>query len=241
MRVSISLLVLASLLIGASCSTKPRTIRTDPYQISKKEFKKTVRIIAIAPVTIPDGLPDPAPIQEEFDSLITVRLRGYGYTIVRPHEYTAVWNRLAVEMGGFEDPDSGGIDEEKMTAAMFKTLEVLKAGFELDAVLFPGIFVVEAQFVAGNAAWDGADQRIETASGVETLFSGSQAGVVDAISLKVNIRGKDGTPLYIRSGGIEVLTKVFGKEFISVPRPDLFTDKERNSKAVKIALSPLKH
>ena len=151
-----------------------------------------------------------------------------------------MWNKLAAEMGGFENPDSAGIDEEKMTTVMFKTLETLKAGFELDAVLFPSIRVVEAQFVAGTAAWDGADQRIETASGVESFMSGSQSGIVDALSLRVTIRDGDGIPLFVRSGGIEVLTKVYGKAFVPVPRPELFTNGERNADAVKIALKPLK-
>jgi hypothetical protein len=234
------MVLLPVLLVVVGCSTKPKMAKTDPYQISEKEFKKTVKIVAAASVEIPEGLPDPKPLQQEFDSLITTELRRYGYTVVRPEEYTAVWNRLAVEMGGFEDPDSGGLDEKRMIAAMSRTIEELKAPFDLDAFLFAKITVVEAQFAAGTAVWDGADQKIETAGPMTSFLSGSQRGVVDALSLVIDIRGADGAALYAGAGGIEVLTKVSGKEFVQVPRQELFTDKARNAGAAKIALKKLK-
>ena len=82
-------------------------------------------------------------------------------------------------------------------------------------------------------------QRIET-GGAVSFLAGSQRGVVGALSLEVSIRDRDGTQLFLNRGGIEVLDKIAGKEFIHVPRQELFSDKSRNEEAVRIALKQLK-
>jgi hypothetical protein len=229
-----------AVLVVAGCSTKPKVVKTDPYIVPEDEFKKSVNIIATAPVTIIEGLPDATPVIDNFDALIENRLRNYGYTILEPKEYKTVWERVVAQMGGITDPETGLRDPVKLTRAMFATLDSLKVDFELDAVLIPDIVVVEAEFAAGNAVWDGASQRIESGGPLSSVFSGSQRGVVGALSLTISIRGEDGTELYANAGGIETLSRISGKEFINVPRQELFADEKRNKKAVEIALKPLK-
>ncbi|UCG52128.1 MAG: hypothetical protein JSW58_00820 [Candidatus Latescibacterota bacterium] len=239
MRFTYLLGLLATALVFSGCAVKPKVAKNDPFLVSKKEFRQNIKIIAMAPVEMVEGLPDPTPIEEAFDSLIVAELYSAGYSVVRPHEYTAIWNRITAEEGGFRD-STGGRDEERLTSAMFRTLKELRASFEIDAVLFPDIVVVEAQFAAGTAVWDGAEQRIETGGPATSIFSGSQRGVVGALSLRVSMRGRDGTTLFVNSGGIEVLSTISGKEFSNVPRQELFTNDERNRESVKIALKPLR-
>ena len=231
-------LVLALALLG--CSSKPRVAGTDPFLMPEDGFKKAVKILAVAPVEIPPGLPDSAPVLEEFSSLLDEVLRRYGYSVIRPQNYTATWNKIAAEMGDFGIPGSGERDEVEVSRAMFRTMADLGAGFELDGVLFPYIVVVEAAFGAGRAVWDGAEQKIEMAGAMESFFSGSQRGVVGALSLKLSIRDGEGNALFLNLGGIEVLSRMTGKAFVNVPREELFADKERNRNAVEIALEPLK-
>jgi hypothetical protein len=231
-------LVLPLVLLG--CSSKPRVARTAPFLMPEDGFKKRGKILAVAPVEIPPGLPDAAPVLDEFSSLIDEELNRYGYSVVRPQHYTATWNKIAAEMGDFGIPGSGERDEVKVSRAMFRTMADLDAGFELDGVLFPYIVVVEAAFGAGSAVWDGAEQKIETAGAMESFFAGSQRGVVGALSLRVSIRDGEGNALFTNYGGIEVLSTMAGKAFVNVPREGLFADKERNRKAVEIALEPLK-
>jgi hypothetical protein len=208
--------------------------------MSKGEFKRNVKILAVAPLEIPEGLPDAAPVVNEFSSMIDEELNRYGYSVVRPQQYEATWKKVSGESGDFRDPTSGERDEAGISQAMFRTLDELRADFELDGVLFPSIIVVEAAFGVGTAAWDGVEQRIETGGPVTGFFSGSQRGVIGALSLRVSIRDKGGKELFLNSGGIEVLSKIDGKAFVSVPRQELFTDKERNRVAVATALKPLK-
>jgi hypothetical protein len=227
-------------LVIAGCSSKPRVASTDPFIEPQKSFKKSVKILAVAPVEIPPGLPDPKPVADEFSSLIDKELNRYGYTVIRPQDYTAAWNKVTEEMGDLSLLGSGERDEAKMCEAMARTMESLGANFKLDAVVFPSIVVVEATFGAGRAVWDGAEQKIETAGAMESFFAGSQRGVVGALSLKLSIRDAKGNPLFVNSGGIEVLSKMAGKAFVNVPREELFTDKERIQGAVEIAIKPLK-
>ena len=233
-----ALLVLPLVLAG--CSSKPRIASTDPFLTAEEAFKKSVRILAVASVEIPAGLPDTTTVADEFAALIDKELNRRGYSVIRPQQYTAAWNKVAAEMGDFAILGSEERDEAKLSLAMVRTMENLGADFKLDAVVFPSIVVVEAEFGAGRAVWDGAEQKIETAGAVESFLAGSQRGVVGALSLKLSIRDGEGKTLFIHNGGIQVLSNMEGKAFVNVPREELFTDKERNRRAVEIAIEPLK-
>ncbi|MEJ2721432.1 MAG: hypothetical protein P8181_09865 [bacterium] len=234
------LVVLTMIIVGSGCATKPKIVGTDPFLIPKNEFRSQIKIIGLAPVGMIEGHPEPESIAAEFDSLLVAGLHKMGYSVIRPQQYKAVWAQLAADSGGFLDPDTGKRDEERMAVAMFETIERLDADFKLDAAMFPDIVVVEAQFAGGRAVWDGAQEKIQTGGAMSSVFSGSQHGVLGALSLKLSVRGTDGTLLFVNSGGIEVLDRLSGKELVPVPRQELFTDKKRNRESVKIALKPLK-
>jgi hypothetical protein len=227
-------------LVVCSCSSKPRYVKDDPFLTSESEFKHGVRIMSVAPVLIPEGLPDATPVVDEFSGLIDEELKRYGFSVMRPQQYEKTWKAVAGEPGDFVDAKTGERDEAAMSRAMSLTLDRLGADFKIEGVLFPSIAVVEADFAAGTAAWDGVEQRIESGGAVTRFLAGSQRGVVGALSLKVSIRSAEGKLLFENSGGIEVLSRMVGKEFVTVPRQELFADAERNRKAVRTALEPLK-
>jgi len=64
-------------------------------------------------------------------------------------------------------------------------------------------------------------------------------GTVPALSLVVKIEDIHGPDLYINWGGIQLLQKISGSDFVPVPRNELLTSEERNKAAVDIALKPL--
>lgn len=232
--------VFVAVLALCSCSSKPRSVRVDPFATSKDAFKDNVRVIAVAPVLIPDGLPDPKPVADEFSKLIDDELNRHGFSVIRPQQYEKTWLAVAGDPGDFVDTATGERDEAAMSRAMSAALDRLGADFQIEGVLFPRIAVVEAAFAAGSAAWDGVEQRVETGGTVTRFLAGSQHGTLGALSLKVRIRSAQGETLFENAGGIEVLSKMVGKEFVSVPRQQLFADAERNRKAVETALEPLK-
>jgi len=236
----LSVTVLFAAVALCSCSSKPRAPESDPFLSSNRELNSTVRILAVAPVLIPEGLEDPAPVIGIFASLIDEELSSRGFSVVRPQDYEKSWKAVVGDSGDFVDPKTGERDEAAMSRAMTLTLEKLGAEFQIKGVVFPSIVVVEAPFAAGSACWDGVEQRVETGDFMTRFLSGSQHGVVGALSLKISIRSPAGEALYQRQGGIEVLSTMAGRDFSAVPRKELFQNLERNRNAVEAAFKPLR-
>lgn len=230
-------LVAAFLLAG--CAKGVHLVETNPFHTPKSTFRRDVRVIGVAGTAIPEGLPDPTPITTRLDSLITATLSRAGYSVIRPESYAAVWARVMRETGGFANPETGVRDEARFAAIMFDVIDALGTDVHLDAVLIPKVAVVEAQFAAGRAYWDGTRQAINLGGPMKGFFAGSPDGTLGALSLQVTIRDAAGDTLYANAGGIEVLSKMDGREFVAVPRRELFSDPRRSERAVRIALAPL--
>lgn len=232
-------IVVGLAVLTAGC-TKSLDIReTDPFIIPRAILRSKVKVVALADVTVPDGMQDPTPVIEQFDSLIEARLRQAGFSVVRPQSYENVWAGIVRELEGLTDPETGERDRGRVTEAMFRTISRLKAGFGLDAVLVPGVIVVEAPFASGRAYWDGTTQSIKTGNIVRGFLAGSPEGRLGALSLRVTLHGEGGEAMYDAAGGIEVLSKLDGREFVLVPRQELLTDPKKLRHAVAVALDPL--
>jgi len=233
-------LVVASLLVFAACATGPKLVEEgDPWQVDKDDFLRYAKTIGLADVYLPDGMQDPGPIRQNFSDVIEAQLRGMGYTVIRPQQYNTNWDRIVAEMGGIGDTLAIGQNPRKIARAMARTLQELEAGFDLDAVLIPSVVVVEAQFASGVAAWDGTRQPIKAGGPIKNFWAGSPEGTLGALSLTVTLVSPHGNTYYTKSGGIEVLNKLEGKDFVLVPRAELFTDQKRIEESVTIALKPL--
>ena len=232
-------LAIAAALINA-CATGPKVApQADPWQIDKNDFLRYAKIIAVADVYLPGGMEDPEAIKNNFHDRIVTKLRASGYTVVHPQEYKTNWNRAVEDLGGIEDTTAIGQNPRTIAMAMVRTLDELDAGFRLDGVLVPSVVVVEAPFASGVAAWDGARQPIKAGGAVKSFFAGSPEGTLGALSLSVTLVSPHGNVLMQSAGGIEVLSRLDGDDFVLVPRSELFTDQERIDKSVDIALNPL--
>jgi hypothetical protein len=229
-----------TLLLVAACAAGPKIVEEgDPWQVDKDDFLRYAKTIGLADVYLPGGMQDPEPIKQNFSDVIETELRRMEYTVVRPQQYKTNWDRIVAELGGIEDTLAIGQNPRKIAQAMARTLEELEAGFDLDAVLIPSVVVVEAQFASGVAAWDGTRQPIKTGGAIKNFWAGSPEGTLGALSLRVTLVSPHGNTYYTKSGGIEVLSKLEGKEFVLVPRAELFTNQERIEESVAIALKPL--
>jgi hypothetical protein len=230
----------AALLMVAACAKGPKVVEQgDPWQVDKDDFLRYASVIGLADVYLPGGMQDPGPIRQNFSDVIEAQLRASGYTVVRPQQYKTNWDQIVAELGGIEDTLAIGQNPRKIAEAMTRTLEELEAGFDLDAVLIPSIVVVEAPFASGVAAWDGARQAIKSGGAVRNFWAGSPEGTLGALSLTVTLVSPHGNTYFASSGGVEVLSKLEGKDFVLVPRPELFTDQQRIEQSVTLALKPL--
>jgi len=233
------LLAIALLLVG--CAKKPETAAPagDPFLSDDSAVSGKGKIVAVSTVVIPDGLPDPGPVQERFTSLIHEKLRKKGHSVLQPEQYTKIWTDIETEMGGYLDIDTGHRDDLRTALAMARTIERLDAGFELDGMVVATVIVVEAPFGSGRAHWDGTSQPIKTGSLLKGFVTGSPDGTLGALSLRITAFTVDGEMVYSHRGGIEVLSKMSGNEFVIVPRNELFKDDDRIRESVDIALDPL--
>lgn len=229
-------LLIAIVLALAACASGPKFVDdTDPWLVDRASVLRGGNVIGLADLILPDGLQDPQAIRDNYSRLIEIKLQEKGYTVVRAKENQALWDRSIASLGG--NSDSLAHDPKLIARVMTQTLA--KRNVTLDGVLIPAVTIVEAQFKSGRAAWDGATQSIKTGSAVKNFWAGSPEGTLGALSLDVTLVGPDGTLYYQNAGGIEVLSKIEGKEFVLVPRQELFNDQGRNKEAVDLALDPL--
>ncbi len=235
-RESLLTATLVIALLGAGCATAPPY---NPFKIAQDEFYGKIKTIALSPVAVAVDLEDAEPVKTKFESLIETTLREAGFSVVPSREYAAIWKRMTEQMGGFFDPVTGKRDETKLKTVREHTLRELNTKFTVDAVLYPSIRVVKANFVQNQATWDGTSESLTTGGFLGALLGGQYRGTVGALSLVAVIEDTHGVDVYINGGGIQVLSKVSGGGFIPVSRNELFANEERNVAAVNIALGSL--
>lgn len=238
------MLVLAVVaLIGAGCATAPY----DPFKIPRDEFYGKIKTIALAPVGVPDDLEDAEPVKATFASLVEAKLRAAGFAAVPAREYAALQKSMAEQVGGLFDPATGRRDEAKVRTIREYVVRELNTKFQADAVLYPSIRSVKATFTQSRAKWDGASEWLAPGGLGGVLFFANEhnSGTVGALSLIVVIRTVQGPDVYAHAGGIQVRSRLSGpklsgvRDFVPVPRSELFVDEKRNAEAVDIALGSL--
>jgi hypothetical protein len=224
-----------------SCATAPPYI---PFQIPEEQFYTKVKRIALAPIAVPPQLEVSESTKLRLDSLIEAKLQEAGFATYPAKNWAAVFTRVQQEVGGLFDAQTGNLDESKVKTVLARTIDEIRGRFQLDAVLFPRVHVVKADFRSAWARWDGVSDAL--ASGLSVFTVGQIGGTVPALSLVVTIDSPDGPVLYRHSAGIQVLEKfaplterISGKMFVPVPKEELLANDERNRTAVEIALGPL--
>lgn len=238
---------LALALSVAACAGKSDSY---PLSIPPEGLFQQTKIIALTPVSIPEGLQNQASSAGEFDSLIAAVLADAGYSLVSVDDYVAVWGRILDHMGGLTDPITGERDETKFELARERLYLDLSEMYHADLVLYPEVWTVDAPFAEGVATWDGASQSmvqfgVRVLDFIGAFLSSSESqlprGTVRALSLMVFVEDMTGVEVLSDAGGIELLEKV-GADPVSrelVPQEELFQDRRRSRKAVDRALRAL--
>ncbi len=233
------LTLLAFVLLG--CAGKPSY---DPWLAPRDSFLTSTRTIALSPIRVPDDLEQPAPVEATFDSLITEALRAAGFAVVSPDIVSDIWGHGADSVGGYYDPMTGRQDTSKLNPLRRYLKQRLREEHGAEAVLFPEINVVDAPYSDGTATWDGTSQAV--AGFFKVLLAAIAntdlpAGTAQGLSLYVQIESVEGGVVFTNSGGIELLAKPTGdgSRLNWVPREKLFVDRQRNEKAVRVALGSL--
>jgi hypothetical protein len=235
-------LLLACVAVLGGCVAHQTPYR--PFKIPERDFYGTVKTIALAPLLLPNDTEDPDAIRAKFEPLIEAKLREAGFVTIPPGRYDEIWKQMASEVGGIFDPTTGKADDGKFNTIRDHTYRELASQFEAGAVLHSAIQIVRASFNGTSASWHGTTESTSTAQTgfarfMEAFSSGGTHGSTAALSLGVVIRDINGTEVYSQWGGIQLITKVVSRSFVTVPQSELFRDDARNSAAVDVALREL--
>ena len=233
------LIVLLAMLVASACTKGIKQEDVDPFVVSKAEVRDKVAVLAVAPMRIPDGLPNAGEIESRYTLMIEDKLHEGRFSVLFPYEYATIWEDVANDIGDVNDPETGERVHEKVFEITRQTLERLGLAKHVDGIIVPTVRIVEAPFAGGNAHWHGTNQSIKSRNVMKEFLAGSPDGTVGALSLFVTLFDMSGQVLYERAGGIEVLSTMAGKTFKLVPREELFKNDERVVKSVDIVLDPL--
>ncbi len=231
------LIALMLILVASGCATTK--VPYNPFKIPEEEFHAKIKMIALAPVSIPNGLENPEQVKAKFESLVEAKLREQGFTVIPSREYEEIWKKMTNQVGGFFDPVTGKRDESKFKAVMTHTLREMNAKFKADAVLYASVYVVSAPFANNTARWDGVSESLTTGGAFLALFGGQYRGKVPALSFGAFIEDLNEIDLYVNSGGIQVLSKISGGQLVAIPKSEVLANEARSVKAVDIALDAL--
>jgi hypothetical protein len=238
LRKNVSIIGIIVILLVAGCATTPKYT---PFKVTKEEFYAKTKTIALAPLEIPEGMPDPEPVIATYESLLEAKLKEAGFLVLSSGVFDDIFKQMTEQVGGFFDPMTGKINEAKYKTVQKCTCEELGIKCNADVILFPSIQVFFVDWTGGAARWHGTSEPISSSGQLflESLVGISRSGNVSALSLTVNFQDLNGGVQYMNYGGIQLMNKLSGGKFVQVPREKLFADEERNTNSVNIALGPL--
>jgi len=238
-------------LLAAGCATPLPP--SEAFKISEQEFHRTIHTIALAPLELPPGLGNPDYVKQTFESLIEAKLADQGFTVVPSRRYQEIQSKLIEQSGGFYDIRTGKPNDDQAKVIHEKVLKELRTQWHADGVLYAAFGIFKVSFSDGLAAWQGAQEPVE--SGVDKVTrslaerlslndDGGRAGTTSAISLGVTIQSMDQTEIYKKWAGIQLRAKQAAgspsRKLIEIPFADLLKDEARDAAAVDFALADLR-
>jgi hypothetical protein len=228
------------LFLGVSCV--PQTVPYNPFKITQEKFYEEIKTIALTPLHIPEGMGDQVSLSAQFESYVETTLKKARFEVVPSKVYKEIWDRRIKQIGGYFSPRTGEVDKSKYEATVEYTRKELKSRYNVDALLYSAIHIVQIEFRGNVARWHGTSEMVEMLG----HKSQTDRGSIRALSFCVWIEDFHGVESYVNSGGIQLLSKlkatgsVFkNEEFIDVPEREILNNLERNEAAVKIAMGPL--
>jgi hypothetical protein len=227
-------------LVAVSSLTACATSRLyDPF-LGQRDAMTSVRTIAVSSAELPKDLPGRAAIQQQLDSAVAARLQALGYKVISPAQVEPVWRSLADTTKMF-DPVTGELDSIKAVVIERAMARELASRFGADAWLAPGYRLRQATYHSGWCAWDGTKQYVQTKGELLKLavFGMTKSGTVPALSLRIAISDSSGRVVFVNHGGLQALVKITAGGTEHLKPNQVFDDRDRNVKAVELALEPL--
>ena len=209
--------------------------RTDEaFFISKRDFKKQYKTIALSPVDADAvfGMPDSVAVMIEEE--ITKHLEKRGYTVLPSSVLADIRKTMEEQVGGVTNAETGETDMAKLQAVRTHAFRELWFRHDIDAVATIRLSVSMAQFAKDRAEWDGVKQKIEH-EGRDKGYGGTIA----ASSIGFAVYDHTDKIKYQHYGGLEVLQMRIDARLEPIPAERYFSDEKRVRKAAQVAVSPI--
>ena len=222
-----------------------------PFEIPPEDFASRIKVLAVAPLLLPDSVTDKAQVRRTFDSLLVASLANHGYQVVPSSDVDTLWRRVSDSLKAGRDSAVAARDTGRLMAIERAKISAVANAFHVDAVVVPVLGVTLAVFNSGWARWDGVSQGSQSSGATMAGALGGRGGrgEIPALSLFVMVRDTTGAMLYFNPGGVHVLARrvVGGKgvllggggKFLPIPLDSAVIDADRNAEAVRIAVAPL--
>lgn len=248
----IILLSAAQLASGANQKSAPVPSDQDLgfFVGTRAETLGSMKRLGILPPWPPAGYGPREDLKNSLLSLITEYFAKAGIEIVPPDTYVKAYDRLNHDVGGLYDPKTGNAKIEEQRAVYANARREFIETEHLDGYIVTRVLSQRARFRSPYATWDGVRERSTgrtSANGLSELLltDDTSSGTLPAFSLIVQISNAQHKIVFGRAAGIQLasyydMQKSKGVNgFLFVPPEQLFQDRVRLERAVRIATLPL--
>jgi len=208
--------------------------------IKKKTLKKEYKHLALAPISVAQGLGMPAEVKTLIEQEMLKRLDKEGFEILPPSAVLEIESQFSQLLT--QAPATGDKQKAKQQAALRDHVyRELYYRYPVDGLVSVRVIAIGAPFQKDKAEWEGTSQKIKhKGDGLLKFITGkSYAGSIAASTIKVTISDRQDNPLYYWGGGIEVMMHRTKDKLEYMAPTDLWQDKKRITKAVSYSLKPL--
>lgn len=211
----------------------------DPFLIDKKDYRKQVKVISLAPLDLAPGLQLDAQMLQFIENEAASRLAKTKVEVIPIEPYAKIRNMMASQVGGIHDAE-GGVYLQKRAIVWDHAKREMRHNHEMDAFAQISIRAVSASFADDRAEWDSVKQKVKKSGDGLSLFGGPDyGGSIAALSFQLAIVDINDNLLFVNRGGIELLQSRQGSQLVMLDTNNLLQDEKRIKKAIQIAFKPL--
>ena len=218
------------LVAGSALAAK----KDDAYLVNKRDFKKTYKVIALAPVDADSYLEMPPAVAAMLEQEVTARLQKRGYTVIPSTVLADIRKTMEAQVGGITDAESGQVDRAKQLAVRDHAFRELWFQHEFDALANIRLSVTQIAMESDRVEWDGTKQKLAH-EGRSKKYSAK----VMVSSVAVGMYDSTNKPIYLYYGGLEPLMYREGEQLSPLSVDKFFLDEKRIRKAAQIAVDPI--
>lgn len=205
----------------------------EPFKVDRRSFKDTYPVIALAPVDAAAYLEMPDSVAAILEEEITERLEREKFTVIPSSRLAAIRATMAEQVGGLEDPVTGGIDPVRQQVVRDHAFRELWFRENFDALGVISVATFQMPIESDRVEWDGVEQRIEREG-----RSRNYTANVSVSSVMLTIYDSTNNPIYVAYGGLEPLMYRDGDQLVPLEPNRLFQDEDKIREAAEIAVDP---